>query len=94
MAYPALGNLQHSPKPYRFTLTIPACVRTSATGLVDPAVSGSSSPSARRTIMCMLLIARMALVWNLLGQMKRSRQLGRPTGDKMTDVPWWGHWRR
>jgi hypothetical protein len=35
-------------KAYRFTLTIPACVRVFAIGPVDSAVSGSSSPSARR----------------------------------------------
>src|SRR5260370_8952952 len=33
-------------KAYRFTLTMPACRRVCATGLVDPSTSGSNSPSA------------------------------------------------
>src|SRR5258708_17645224 len=33
-------------KAYRFTLTMPACRRVCATGLVDPSTSGSKSPSA------------------------------------------------
>jgi hypothetical protein len=31
-------------RAYRFTLQMPACVRTCATGLVDPSTSGTSSP--------------------------------------------------
>jgi hypothetical protein len=36
-------------KPYLCTLTIPACITICATGLVDPAVSGSSAPRPIRS---------------------------------------------
>jgi hypothetical protein len=62
-----MARNQGMSKLYRPVLTIPACVLVSAIGLVDPSVSGSSSPSARRTIISMLLIAALAIVWNLIG---------------------------
>jgi hypothetical protein len=43
MAY-GISKLKHR------TLTIPTWFRTSATAAVDPSVSGTSSPSARRVI--------------------------------------------
>jgi len=41
----ALSASQGMLKRYRFTWTIPSCVRVSATGRVEPDVTGSSSPS-------------------------------------------------
>jgi hypothetical protein len=36
-----MARIQDMSRAYRFTLTMPACVRVYAIGLVDPAVSGS-----------------------------------------------------
>src|SRR5258707_13748658 len=46
-------------KAYRFTLTMPACRRVCATGLVDPSTSGSNSPSAVRVNRSMIALCRM-----------------------------------
>jgi hypothetical protein len=46
-------------QPWRFTLTIPACVTVDVTGRVLPAVSGSSTPSAPSMNFSMIALAKM-----------------------------------
>jgi len=46
-------------KAHRITLQMPACVTVCATGQVDPAVIGSSAPSAPATNCSMIASARM-----------------------------------
>jgi len=45
--------------PYRFTLTMPACVTVDATGFVDPWTSASNSPSTLMVNRSTIAAARM-----------------------------------
>ena len=49
-------------KTHRFTLQMPACVTTCATGRVEPEVNGSSSPSAPMQNRSVIAIGKMRAV--------------------------------
>jgi hypothetical protein len=55
---------------YRFTLTKPACVTVGA--MRARADHITDEPHRPPPIMCMLLIAALAVIWNLLGHMKEA----------------------
>jgi hypothetical protein len=61
-----MARNQGMSKAYRFTLVMPACVRTSAIGLADSVVSGSSSHRSPHHHVHAADPA-LAVIWNLLG---------------------------
>ena len=53
-------------KLYRFTLVMPACITVGAMRALADHIT--DEPDRPPLIICMLLIAALAIIWNLLGQ--------------------------